>query len=466
MNSPQLGHRRRRPLALDDRPRPRGVLDEVVDERVDPLRPRRAEHRDRLGRQVGGGEHPRSHGVVDVVVDVGDAVDRGGRSCPRASPAPRPAGVAEDAVAHRLGQVQAAPVALEHVDDAQRVLVVAEAVAAEALAQAAVERLLADVPERRVTEVVAEPDRLDQVLVERAAPGRRCARSGSPRACASAACGSGRPAGATNTWVLCLRRRNALQWTIRSRSRWNGVRSPQSGSSCSRARRVGAASPAARVSGLARLRRPRSLGDRPSGRRPGCSSTLSPVPFCQASGWRSCDRCATHDGRRGRAQPHCCAWCSAVSRDRPLGLAQGPRRGRRASRPAAAPSAATMNCVGVLVERERRRLARAADHAAGRGREADEVLALPAARAGGELRHDAGREQQLEAEGQRVAGRACAGSASSRASSLASSLKPRDGLAGLEQPRHRVAGPGGRSRGRRRARAGGRGGRRSRRRSP
>ncbi len=39
--------------------------------------------------------------------------------------------------------------------------------AAEALAQAAVEHVLADVPERRVAEVVAEPDRLGEVLVER-----------------------------------------------------------------------------------------------------------------------------------------------------------------------------------------------------------------------------------------------------------------------------------------------------------
>ena len=49
--------------------------------------------------------------------------------------------------------------ALELVDHPQRVLVVAEA-AAEALAGAAVEHVLADVSERRVAEVVPEPDRL------------------------------------------------------------------------------------------------------------------------------------------------------------------------------------------------------------------------------------------------------------------------------------------------------------------
>ena len=33
-----------------------------------------------------------------------------------------------------------------------------------------------------------------------------------------------------NTWVLCLSRRKALLCTIRSRSRWNGVRWSESGS--------------------------------------------------------------------------------------------------------------------------------------------------------------------------------------------------------------------------------------------
>ena len=71
------------------------------------------------------------------------------------------AGVVQDPVAHLLGEVDP----LDLVDHAQRVLVVAERVP-PALAHAGVEHLLADVPERRVAEVVAEPDRLGQVLVE------------------------------------------------------------------------------------------------------------------------------------------------------------------------------------------------------------------------------------------------------------------------------------------------------------
>jgi hypothetical protein len=67
------------------------------------------------------------------------------------------------------------------------VLVVAEAAAA-ALAQQLVERLLAGVPERRVAEVVTEPDRLDEVLVQAQGTGdaagdaRRLERVGEPRA--------------------------------------------------------------------------------------------------------------------------------------------------------------------------------------------------------------------------------------------------------------------------------------------
>src|SRR5215212_8702987 len=42
------------------------------------------------------------------------------------------------------------------------------------------------------------------------------------------------PSGEMNTWVLCLRRRKAFECTIRSRSRWNGVRWEESCSGSSR----------------------------------------------------------------------------------------------------------------------------------------------------------------------------------------------------------------------------------------
>ena len=152
-------------LALDDVAGALGVLDEVVHEPVDAARAGVAEDGDLLRRQVGERQHARPHGIVDVVVDVGDAVDQADDLALERRGLARPARVAQDPVAHRLGEVEP----LEHVDDPQRVLVVAEA-AAEALARAAVEHVLADVAERRVAEVVAEPDRLHEVLVEPAAP--------------------------------------------------------------------------------------------------------------------------------------------------------------------------------------------------------------------------------------------------------------------------------------------------------
>ena len=77
-------------------------------------------------RQVRGPQDAGAQGVVDVVVDVGDAVDQL-HDPPLERRRLARAGVVEDAVADRLGQVEAGAVALEHVDDPQRVLVVLEA---------------------------------------------------------------------------------------------------------------------------------------------------------------------------------------------------------------------------------------------------------------------------------------------------------------------------------------------------
>src|SRR5207248_10699972 len=75
------------------------------------------------------------------------------------------AGVLEDPVAHLGGEIEAAAVTLQLLDDTQRVLVVPEA-REPTLAQQLVERLLARMAERRVAEVVAEPDCLDEILVQ------------------------------------------------------------------------------------------------------------------------------------------------------------------------------------------------------------------------------------------------------------------------------------------------------------
>ena len=145
--------------------------DDVAHKRVDPLRAGRPEQLDLGRRQVGLGEDPRAHRIVDVVVDVGDPVDE-----PHHAPLERRGllrpGVVEDPVAHRLGQVQPLPVTLEHVHHPQRVAIVLEP-PRPPLAQRSVERLLADVAEGRMAQVVSEPDRLGQVLVQPQRPRHR-----------------------------------------------------------------------------------------------------------------------------------------------------------------------------------------------------------------------------------------------------------------------------------------------------
>src|SRR5438094_672485 len=87
-----------------------------------------------------------------------------GRSCRRRGP--------EDRVTELGGQIEAAPVPVDHVDNAQRVLVVAKA-ATEAPAQRLVERLLASVSERGMADVVADADCLGEILVQPERPSDR-----------------------------------------------------------------------------------------------------------------------------------------------------------------------------------------------------------------------------------------------------------------------------------------------------
>ena len=133
-------------------------------------------------------------------------------------------------------QVQALAVTLERVDDPQRLLVMLER-GAEAFAEAAVEHVLADVAERRVPKVVTEPDRLDEVLIQRERAGDR------PRDLRDLQ-GVGQPgpvmvAGRGDEHlglVLEPPERLAVDDSV-AVGRRNGVRSPQSGSG--RARSAG-----------------------------------------------------------------------------------------------------------------------------------------------------------------------------------------------------------------------------------
>ena len=116
-----------------------------------------AEDRELVARQVAVLEDAVTDRVVDVVVDVRDAVDDADDPALEALGLLL-AGVREDAVSHLVRQVHP-------LGDPQRLLVVAEA-PAEALRERGVECLLAGVPERRVAGVVAEADRLDEILVQ------------------------------------------------------------------------------------------------------------------------------------------------------------------------------------------------------------------------------------------------------------------------------------------------------------
>ena len=161
----QRGHRRPDARALHDVPRALGGLDEVVHERVDPPWSRVAQHRDRLRRQVAERDDSRANGVVDVVIDVRDAVDEADDPSLEGRRRLRAPGVTGDTVAGGRGEVEAPAGPREAGARAQRVLVVAES-RSEPPLETAIEGVLADVPERRVAEVVAEPDRLGEVLVE------------------------------------------------------------------------------------------------------------------------------------------------------------------------------------------------------------------------------------------------------------------------------------------------------------
>ena len=107
-------------------------------------------------------EEPVAHRVVDVVVDVRDPVDE-----PHDLPLERVGlaltGVREDPVADLAREV-------ERLRDAQGLLVVPEATAESEL-HGFVERVFTRMAERRVPHVVAEPDRLGEVLVQ---PQRSC----------------------------------------------------------------------------------------------------------------------------------------------------------------------------------------------------------------------------------------------------------------------------------------------------
>ena len=137
--------------------------DDIEDDRIDAPAVAVAERADAVRRQVRLRDDAGADGVVDIVVEVGDAVrhgddlalERGRRAA---------ALVVQDAVAHLEGQVEPLPAVFQKAHHAQALHVVLKAARHELR-----EHVLAAVAKGRVPEVVPERDGLRQILVERSA---------------------------------------------------------------------------------------------------------------------------------------------------------------------------------------------------------------------------------------------------------------------------------------------------------
>ena len=260
--------------------------------------------------------------------------------------------------------------------------------AAAALAQRRVQRLLAGVAEGRVAEVVAEPDRLGQVLVE-------AERAGD---------GAGDPAGLQRVGepgavVVALGRDEDLGLVLEPPE---GLASGR----CGRDRAETACGPGCRAP------RPRAAPDR-SGSPPQSRNSSSQART------RSSKRggCASVDLRVGSLGPP--RWLDEPPRHlrppRGAARARDARASRRTARStwrSASSSAAGASASGLPIASTMKRCASSesgkaarfaadADDAAGGAGEAAQVLGLAAVRAGGELGREAGRQRQLEPEGER-----------------------------------------------------------------
>ena len=128
--------------------------------------------------------------------------------------------------------------------------------------------------------------------------------------------------------------------------------------------------------------------------------------------------------------------------DRAVGLRERPREclGRLGQRTR---NRLHQERVRVGPERERAGLAAGAHHAARAGREAAQVLCLATRCAGGKLRRKAGREQQLQAKGERLGPARLLRPRVEQSQFVAEQVVGRRvWVGGVEQPQHRLAGLG------------------------
>ena len=160
----ELRRGRRRPAATDrSRAARRSCAHQVGHQRVDPLaRGSRPGPSSAAAGSSSGVQDPRADRVVDVVVQVGDPVGEPHDLRLQGRGRGHRPGVVQDAVADLPGEVQAGAVVLQELDDAQATA----RSGGTAGPRNGRERLLAQVPERRVAQVVPERDRLGEVLVQ------------------------------------------------------------------------------------------------------------------------------------------------------------------------------------------------------------------------------------------------------------------------------------------------------------
>ena len=98
----------------------------LVTRGIDAVAVGSAEHVRDLARDVGIGQDPGAHGVVDVVVDIGDLVGLADDLPLKRLRQTAVTAMAEDAHAHLVGRVQPCPSFFEDVHHTQRLFVVAE----------------------------------------------------------------------------------------------------------------------------------------------------------------------------------------------------------------------------------------------------------------------------------------------------------------------------------------------------
>ena len=209
---------------------------------------------ERQARQLVEAEEPGPQAVVEVVVAVRDVVrDRGDLRLQRRVPIRRQAGeervlghhpgrgclegavVLEQPLQRLAGEVQpveAGVAPFEPGHDAEGLQVMIEA--AER-GQRLVQRGLAGMAEGAVAQVVREGNGFRQVLVDPEHPGQGPGDLGHLQECVSRV-RKWSPSKLTKTWVLYSSRRNGIECTIRSRSRWKALRNELEGSGTARPR--------------------------------------------------------------------------------------------------------------------------------------------------------------------------------------------------------------------------------------